>query len=148
MESRMRAWANSRKRETIFVYNLRPTQVLSRRKLPGVVATTDATANMRAVFEELLDHPELRPFISDGEPLPTVPLLRARAVTLCEMLRDAAEASLETATQVPGADEVLSGWPDWAAWVLSNSPGSMEHVSAHPAWCPRLRALHDRVGTD
>jgi hypothetical protein len=114
-------------------------------KTARAAAMSDAAANMRAVFQALLDHPELRPYISDGKPLPTIPLLRARALTLCEMLCDAAEASLEVATQVPGASEVLSGWPDWAEWVLSSSPGSMEHVSTHPAWYPRLSALPGRV---
>lgn len=114
-------------------------------KTARAAAMSDAAANMRAVFEALLEHPELRPYITDGEPLPTIPLLRARALTLCEMLSDAAEASLEVAAQVPGAADVLVGWPDWAEWVLSNSPGAMEHVAVHPAWYPRLSALHARV---
>jgi hypothetical protein len=105
-------------------------------------ATSDAATNMRAVFEALLAYPELRPYISDGEPLPAARRLHDQALTLCEMLCDAAEASLEVAAQVPGAIGALSGWPDWAAWVLEGSPGSVEHVLAHPSWYPRLAAIH------
>lgn len=105
-------------------------------------AMSDAATNMRAVFEALLTYPELRPYISDGVPLPAPRLMNARAQTLCEMLCDAAEASLEVAAQVPGAIGALSGWPDWAAWVLRGSPGSLDHVLAHPSWYPRLVSIH------
>jgi hypothetical protein len=115
------------------------SRLASRTAIAG--AMSEAATNLRAVFDALLTYPELRPFITDGEPLPTAKHLRARAQTLCEMLCDAAEASLEVAAQVPGADDALGGWPDWAAWVLGASPGSLEHVRAHPIWYPRLSVI-------
>jgi len=99
---------------------------------------SDAAANVRVVFEALLVYPELRPYIAGGQPLPSDPVERSRAQTMCEMLCDAIEASLETAARVPGGGQALSGWPDWAAWVLQRSPGSADHVSEHPQWYPRL----------
>jgi hypothetical protein len=104
-------------------------------------AMSDVTSNLRAIFEALITHPELRQYICDGAPLPTDPLALARAQTMCEMMCDAAEASLEVAAQVPGADQPLGGWSDWAAWVLSNSPGSAAHVSQRPLWYPRLHTF-------
>jgi hypothetical protein len=71
--------------------------------------------------------------------------LQSRAQTLCEMMCDAAEASLEVAARVPGADDALGGWPDWARWVLAGSPGSTQHVLAHPSWYPRLVAIQVSV---
>ena len=84
-------------------------------------AMSDVTSNLRAIFEALI--------------------ALARAQTMCEMMCDAAEASLEVAAQVPGADQPLGGWSDWAAWVLSNSPGSAAHVSQRPLWYPRLHTF-------
>lgn len=108
---------------------------------------SDAAANVRVVFESLLAYPELRPYITDGEPLPSDAMERSRAQTMCEMLCDAVEASLEAASQVSGGDETLSGWPDWAAWVLERSPGSAAHVTEHSVWYPRLSAvLQDSQG--
>jgi hypothetical protein len=124
-------------------------QVASATKLASRTAVADAMAdaadNMRAVFEALLTYPELRPYICDGAPMPTSGTLQSRAQTLCEMLCDAAEASLEVAARVPGADDALGGWPDWARWVLAGSPGSTQHVLAHPTWYPRLMAIHAQV---
>jgi len=107
-------------------------------KTAVATAMSDAAANVRGVFDALLTYPELRQYITDGAPLPAEPLERARAQTLCEMLCDAIEASLEVAAQVPGADHALSGWPSWATWVLANSPGSAAHVARRPTWYPRL----------
>ena len=117
----------------------RATRLATKTAVAGVM--TDAASNVRAVFEALLAHPELRPYITDGVPLPRTPLEHARAQTLCEMLCDAIEASLQAATQVPGADKVLGGWPDWAAWVLGASPGCADHVRQNPAWYPLLAPL-------
>lgn len=47
-------------------------------------------------------------FHAVGAPLPTDPLALVRAQTMCEMMCDAAEASLEVAARVPGADP--AGW--------------------------------------
>ena len=102
---------------------------------------SDAAANVRVVFEALLAYPQLRPYITEGQPLPSDPIERSRAQTMCEMLCDALEASLETAAHVPRGGEALSGWPDWAAWVLGRSPGSAEHVAEHAVWYPRLSRL-------
>jgi len=110
-------------------------------KTAVAAAITDAASNVRAVFEALLAHPELRPYITDGAPLPATPLEHARALTMCEMLCDAAEASLEVASRIPGADEALRGWPAWASWVLASSPGSAGHVRQRVTWYPRLAAL-------
>jgi len=114
----------------------RASRLASETAIAGVMS--DAAANVRIVFEALLTYPELRPFIVDGQPLPSEPVERSRAQTMCEMLCDALEASLETAARVPGGEEALSGWPDWAAWVLQRSPGSATHVSDHGQWYPRL----------
>ena len=117
----------------------RATRLATRTAVAGVM--TDSAANVRSVFEGLLAHPELRQYVTDGVPLPADPLEHARALTMCERLCDALEASLETAARVPGGDEVLAGWPDWSAWVLASSPGCAEHVRQHPSWYPRLAAL-------
>lgn len=102
---------------------------------------SDSAANVRIVFEALLTYPELRPYITDGEPLPADRMALSRAQTMCEMLCDAVEASLETAARVPGGEAALSGWPDWAAWLLQRSPGSAAHVAQHSRWYPRLGAV-------
>jgi len=115
------------------------TRLATHTSVSGVM--TDAAANMRAVFEALLAYPELRKYVTDGVPLPVVALEQARAQTMCEMFCDAMEGSLEAAAQVPGGDQVLGGWPDWAKWVLASSPGCSEHVRLHPIWYPRLAAL-------
>src|SRR5690242_16052246 len=77
----------------------RATRLATRTAVAGVM--TDAASNVGAVFEALLAYPELRPYITDGVPLPQAALEHARAQTLCEMLCDAIEASLEAASQVP-----------------------------------------------
>jgi hypothetical protein len=114
----------------------RSSRLASETAVAGVMA--DAAANIRIVFESLLTYPELRPYITDGMALPTDPTERSRAQTMCEMLCDALEASLETAAHVPGGRDALSGWPDWAGWILQRSPGSADHVAEHPQWYPRL----------
>jgi hypothetical protein len=110
-------------------------------KTAVAAAITDSAANVRAVFEALLAYPELRAYITDGQPLPAAPRERAQAQTMCEMMCDAVEASLEVASRVPGADEALGGWPDWASWVLGASPGCADHVRQNGAWYPRLGEL-------
>jgi hypothetical protein len=131
---------------TVLVLAWQTRQVASATRLASKTAVanamSDAANNVRAVFEALLEHPELRQYICDGAPMPTEGILRSRAQTLCEMMCDAAEASLEVASQVPGADQALRGWPDWARWLLDSSPGSRHHVLAHPAWYPRLLLIH------
>jgi len=75
----------------------RATRLATRTAVAGVM--TDSAANVRSVFEGLLAHPELRQYVTDGVPLPADPLEHARALTMCEMLCDALEASLETAAR-------------------------------------------------
>ena len=124
----------------------RAQRLASETAVAGVIS--DATTNVRVVFEALLAYPELRPYIAEGQPLPADPLQRSRAQSLCEMLCDALEGSLETAARVSHGGEALSGWPDWAAWVLQRSPGSAAHVAENPQWYPRLTAVAREVSRD
>ena len=107
-------------------------------------AMSDVTAHLREVLQSLIAYPELRPFICDGQPLPTAGTELARAQTLCELLCDALEATLEVASQIPGAGRAMSGWSDYAQGVLRTSPGSVSHVSGHPNWYPRLSAIRNQ----
>ena len=115
------------------------TRLATRTAVAG--AMSDAATNLRAVFDALLTYPELRPYICDGVPLPAAGIEHSRAQTMCEMMCDAVEASLEVGETIPGAGFALSGWPDWARWVLASSPGSAAHVATNPTWYPRLTAL-------
>jgi hypothetical protein len=122
----------------------RATRLATRTAVAGVM--TDAAANVRAVFEELIEHPELRAYVTDGVPLPRAPLEHSRAQSMCEMVCDALEASLSAAEQIPGSYDALRGWPEWGAWVLANSPGCADHVRQNPVWYPRLRVLDPASG--
>lgn len=122
----------------------RATRLATRTAVAGVM--TDAAANVRAVFEELIEHPELRAYITDGVPLPPAALERSRAQTMCEMVCDAIEASLSAAEQIPGSRDALRGWPEWGAWVLASSPGCADHVRQNPVWYPRLSVLGAAAG--
>jgi hypothetical protein len=110
-------------------------------KTAVAAAMSDTTAHVRAVLQTLLTYPELRPFIFGGESLPLSGQELARAQTLCEMLFDSLEVTLEVVANLPGADSALTGWSDYAESVPRDSPGSAAHVSAHPNWYPRLAAL-------
>ncbi len=115
------------------------TRLASRATVEGAIS--DVAVHLGGVLQTMVTYPHLRQYVYDGVPLPASGEERARAETLCELLCDAAETTLEVTARLPHADDALIGWTLYARSILDSSPTCAAIVSANPSWYPRLSSV-------
>ena len=120
---------------------------LSRRsfKVNAYHGASDRTLQMDQVF---IAHPLLRPYFSDGEPVPAPdggdPELRQRVLAVAEFVTDILEDCWDNEDCYAGPDR--DAWRDWIYDVFESSPACAEHYARNEAWYPTLCRLFTAEG--
>ncbi len=106
---------------------------------------TDRTLRMDEVF---IQYPLLRPYFSDGEPMPAADStdreLRNRVLAVAEFVVDILEDCWEKEDYYAGKDR--SAWREWIYDVFASSPACCEHYAHNVPWYPTLNRLFKNEG--
>lgn len=120
---------------------------LSRRsfKVNAYHGASDRTLQMDQVF---IAHPLLRPYFSDGEPVPAGDCadheLRQRVLAVAEFVTDILEDCWDNEDCYAGEDR--DAWRDWIYDVFNASPACCEHYARNVPWYPTLYRLFAAEG--
>jgi hypothetical protein len=98
-------------------------------------------SGMREILGYVLDRPELRPYLYDGQACPPDSGLRAQVLTVAEMYGDLLEHGLKVLHEVLPKQE-LQDWIDFADEMLCGSPAFADLVATHETWWRNLTARH------
>ncbi len=110
----------------------------------SITSTFQQTAQLiQFVHAPMLEDPQLRAYFYDGKPCPPSDPNRPKLLTLAELLADAAEFGLMSATYVE--DSVV--WSNYPRAILAGSPILRETVSGRPEFWPRLVAMLSTLRT-
>lgn len=106
----------------------------------AVIGSSAGTAMtlLQTVQLRLLDYPQFVPYLYEGQRAEPEPYeLRV----LAEVLADAANYGCEVGAEMPLAAHRMSGFPNFGAFLLNNSPIVRDLVVEHPEWYPELYRL-------
>ncbi|MEZ0092865.1 hypothetical protein [Streptacidiphilus sp. EB129] len=114
--------------------------------IAGAGVLHDALDDVRSVLLILVERPELRKYLYDNKPCPTVGLERDRILALVEILADALEAGLLSTRRV-SASESFDDWSAYTSYMLAHSPTLASMVGQHEGWWPNMAKLLASGGT-
>jgi hypothetical protein len=95
---------------------------------------------LSGVYRAFLDYPELRKYFYDGAPCPPRGQIRARVLTVAEMIGDTIDSVLETISLVATREE-LGDWLDYIGHILDRSPTLERLALEHPKWWPQISSI-------
>jgi hypothetical protein len=100
-------------------------------------ARYNALERLHDIHKLIIEYPELRPYFYGSKPCPVGDPLRARVLTLAEMMADAIDYGLGVARQFP---PVLTDSWYLTALAAAKQPVMQEIVRANPDYWPDLKA--------
>jgi hypothetical protein len=122
------------------------TQTELANTIAALRASDDAVAGLRSIMLMFVRHPEARAFFYEGSEPPDAgeheeqQMLRARVITLSELIADSLERAIQSTAALASPDRDVAGWEDVIDFYLRMSPALRASIAEHPMWWPSLDA--------
>jgi hypothetical protein len=99
---------------------------------------SNASGNLRQVFQIFIEHPELQPYFYESRDPPVRGHKRARITMAAVILGDIFEDGLVAHSLLP-TSRSSEAWAKYCRLVLNTSPIMNEIMKRNPGWWPELR---------
>jgi hypothetical protein len=99
---------------------------------------SNASGNLRQVFQIFIERPELQPYFYESKDPPLRGYKRARIITLAVILGDIFEDGLVAHNLLP-TSRSSEAWAKYCGQVLNTSPIINDMMKRNPGWWPELR---------
>jgi hypothetical protein len=106
--------------------------------IAGTTVISNATSNLRQIFQIFIERPELQPYFYESKDPPLRGHKRARIIMAAVILGDIFEDGLVAHRLLP-TSRTSDAWARYCGLVLTTSPIMNEIMQRNPNWWPELR---------